>query len=43
MVELRNINEDNYIDCLNLKASVKNESFVDSVEDGYAFMRLYLE
>lgn len=31
MIELRTINEDNYEQCLNLKASVENESFVDSV------------
>jgi len=29
MIELRTINENNYTDCLNLKASVEN--FVDSV------------
>ena len=31
MIELRTINENNYTDCLNLKASVANENFVDSV------------
>ena len=31
MLELRTINENNYTDCLNLKASVANENFVDSV------------
>lgn len=31
MVELRVINEDNYEECLNLRASVENENFVDSV------------
>lgn len=31
MIELRTINEDNYIDCLNLKASVGNQNWVDSV------------
>lgn len=31
LIELRIINEDNYQECLNLKASVENESFVDSV------------
>ena len=31
MIELRTINEDNFEQCLNLKASVENESFVDSV------------
>ncbi|NMB01068.1 MAG: GNAT family N-acetyltransferase [Firmicutes bacterium] len=31
MIELRPINEDNYIECLNLKASVANADFVDSV------------
>lgn len=31
MIELRTINEDNYEQCFNLKASVENENFVDSV------------
>ncbi|MFR4995547.1 MAG: GNAT family N-acetyltransferase [Oscillospiraceae bacterium] len=31
MIELRTINENNYTDCLNLKASVANTNFVDSV------------
>ena len=31
MIELRTINEDNYEQCLNLKATVEKESFVDSV------------
>lgn len=31
MIELRTITEDNYLECLNLKASVENESFVDPV------------
>lgn len=31
MIELRTINEDNYQECFRLKASVKNENFVDSV------------
>lgn len=31
MIELRTINEDNFEQCLKLKASVENESFVDSV------------
>ena len=31
MIELRTINENNYTDCLNLKASVANENFADSV------------
>lgn len=31
MIELQTINEDNYEQCFNLRASVKNESFVDSV------------
>lgn len=31
MIELRIINEDNYEQCFSLKASVENESFVDSV------------
>lgn len=31
MIELRTINEENYIECLALKASVENENFVDSV------------
>lgn len=31
MIELRTINENNYTGCLNLKASVANENFVDSV------------
>ena len=31
MIELRTINENNYTDCLNLKASVANTIFVDSV------------
>lgn len=31
MIELRTINEDNYQKCIGLKASVENESFVDSV------------
>lgn len=31
MIELRTINEGNYQQCLNLKTSVENESFVDSV------------
>ena len=31
MIELRTISEDNYQQCLGLKASVENESFVDSV------------
>ena len=30
-IELRTINENNYTDCLNLKASVANTNFVDSV------------
>ena len=31
MVELRTINEDNYEECLNLRASVANADFVDPV------------
>lgn len=31
MVELRIINEDNYLKCLNLKATVENDNYVDSV------------
>lgn len=31
MIELRTINEDNYQQCIGLKASVENENFVDSV------------
>ncbi len=31
MIELRTINEDNYQQCCRLKATVENESFVDSV------------
>ena len=31
MVELRTINEDNYQECLNLRTSVANVDFVDSV------------
>ena len=31
MIELRTINENNYTECLNLKASVANANFVDSV------------
>lgn len=31
MIELRTINEGNYMDCLNLKATVEKEQFVDSV------------
>lgn len=31
MIELRNITEDNFHDCIHLKASVANESFVDPV------------
>ena len=31
MIELRTINEDNYKQCLELKASVEKENFVDSV------------
>ena len=31
MVKLRTINEDNYMECLNLKASVANADFVDPV------------
>ena len=31
MIELRIINEDNFQQCLGLKTSVENESFVDSV------------
>ncbi|MEK4521358.1 GNAT family N-acetyltransferase [Psychrobacillus sp. FSL W7-1457] len=31
LVELRNINEDNYEECLNLRSSVTNDDFVDSV------------
>ena len=31
MVELRSINEDNYELCFNLRASVENKNFVDSV------------
>ena len=31
MVELRTINEDNYEECLNLRASVANTDFVDPV------------
>lgn len=31
MVELRTINEDNYTECIQCKASVEHESFVDPV------------
>ena len=31
MVELRTINEDNYVECLNLHATAIDEDFVDSV------------
>ena len=31
MIELRTISEENFRECLNLKASVENEGFVDSV------------
>ncbi len=31
MIELRTVDENNYEQCFTLKASVKNESFVDSV------------
>lgn len=31
MIKLRTINEDNYKECLSLKASVENEDFIDSV------------
>ncbi|MGI6700661.1 MAG: GNAT family N-acetyltransferase [Christensenellales bacterium] len=31
MIELRNITEDNFHDCIHLKASIANESFVDPV------------
>ena len=31
MIELRTINEDNYQQCMELKANVENENFVDSV------------
>ena len=31
MIELRTVNEENYEQCFNLKATVENESFVDSV------------
>lgn len=31
MIELRTINEDNFEECLNLKAIVLNEDFVDPV------------
>lgn len=31
MIELRKIDEGNYIQCLRLKASVEKESFVDTV------------
>ena len=31
LIELRTINEENYEQCFHLKASVENESFVDSV------------
>lgn len=31
MIELRKINENNYIECLNLSASVTNEDFMDPV------------
>lgn len=41
MVELRTINEDNYEQCFNLKASVENESFVDSVT--YSLAEAYIQ
>ena len=31
MIELREINESNYIECLSLRTSVENDNFVDSV------------
>ena len=47
MIELRTINENNYTDCLNLKASVANENFVDSVayfgEENYQIINFLID
>ena len=43
MIELRVINEDNYLECLKLKASVENEEFVDSVAYSLAEAWVYYQ
>lgn len=41
MIELRTINEDNFKQCLNIKASVENKGFVDSVTYSLAEAWIY--
>lgn len=43
MIELRTINEENFQQCLNIKASVEKESFVDSVAYSLAEAWVYYE
>jgi len=43
VIELRVINEDNYIDCMNLRASVANKDFVDSVAYSLAEAWVYYQ
>lgn len=43
MIELRTINEENYRECLDLKASVENENFVDTVAYSLAEAWVYYQ
>lgn len=43
MIELRAITEDNFEKCLNLKANVENQDFVDPVAYSLAEARLFYE